>query len=419
MISYLQKMRRFSRDLWLVLLAMSLFGFTFVGIFGALFNLYLLRLGYGADFVGTVNSVGWIVYALFSLPGGALSRRWGMRRMMIIGQAMAMVGLALASLAELSPQAWQQGWILAAMVIAHLGSSLVWINMAPFLMAASTPEEQAHAFSAQFALSPLAAFAGNLSGGFLPGLFASLLGLVADSAATYRYALLAGAVIMAFGVWAFAATGDGDVAQAQRQRLSRGNAPALILVGIASCYLIRAIGEFMTRTFFNVYMDAGLGVSTAQIGSIMGLVQLISVPTAMAAPLLTARWGEVRTVTLVLGTAGASVALLATLPRWEAAGLGYLIMMGLMAIVRPAAMLYTQRLVRPGWRPVASGTIETVWGLGGAIASWTGGQIISTAGYPPLFGLSTALLVLSALLFGVFFCGKEADPANYAERGAP
>ena len=67
--TYLQTVRQFNRNVRLFLLSAALIGFTTSGgVQGVLLNLYLLRLGYGLDFVGQINSIGGLVFALFSLP---------------------------------------------------------------------------------------------------------------------------------------------------------------------------------------------------------------------------------------------------------------------------------------------------------------------------------------------------------------
>ena len=48
---YLQKLRLFGRDVWLYLGAWFMLGFAYSGIFLVLFNLYLLRLGYGPTMI--------------------------------------------------------------------------------------------------------------------------------------------------------------------------------------------------------------------------------------------------------------------------------------------------------------------------------------------------------------------------------
>ena len=71
---YLRTIRHFNRDIHLYLFASGLIGFClFSGIYSLLFNLYLLRLGYGPTFVGQVNAVGGLAFALSSLPSSFLA----------------------------------------------------------------------------------------------------------------------------------------------------------------------------------------------------------------------------------------------------------------------------------------------------------------------------------------------------------
>ena len=90
--AYFQKLRLFNRNVWLYLITWALIGFSYSGIFLVVFNLYLLRLGYGPEFVGLVNGVGLFAMALSSLPAGVLGKRWGSRRMMILGMSLMTIG---------------------------------------------------------------------------------------------------------------------------------------------------------------------------------------------------------------------------------------------------------------------------------------------------------------------------------------
>jgi hypothetical protein len=73
--AYVQMLRLISRDMRLFLVTAVLSGLAWDGIRTVLFNLYLLRLGYGLEFVGLVNSVGMLAFAFSALPawvyGGA------------------------------------------------------------------------------------------------------------------------------------------------------------------------------------------------------------------------------------------------------------------------------------------------------------------------------------------------------------
>jgi len=75
--NYLKALRLFSRNVRLYLITTVLVGFCYYGIYAVLFNLYLLRLGYGPGFIGLVNAAGWSPVVVFALPAGALGSRWG------------------------------------------------------------------------------------------------------------------------------------------------------------------------------------------------------------------------------------------------------------------------------------------------------------------------------------------------------
>ncbi len=174
--TYLSAFRLFSRDARLFLLTSFLIGFTvFGGISTVLFNLYLLRLGYGPEFIGLVNAVGSLGLVLFALPAGAVGTRWGSRRTLVAGLALAALGNTLLPLAEFIPVGVRPGWLLVTNLIASLGMTFYIVNIIPFLMGVTGAEERNHVFSVQAALWPLAGFAGSLVAGVLPRLVGTAL----------------------------------------------------------------------------------------------------------------------------------------------------------------------------------------------------------------------------------------------------
>ena len=68
--------------------------FAYSAAFTRYCSIYIwLRLGYGPAFVGQVNAVGGLAFALSSLPSSFLGSRWGNRRTMILGLSLAIVGM--------------------------------------------------------------------------------------------------------------------------------------------------------------------------------------------------------------------------------------------------------------------------------------------------------------------------------------
>ena len=115
---YLQTLRLFTRDLRLLLAAVTFHGISFFGITTLLLNLYLLRLGYGLEFIGLVNGVAPTGFAALSLQAGAFGRRWGYRRAVIAGMSVILLGTVLLPFNEFVPAGWQATWLVSTNALA-------------------------------------------------------------------------------------------------------------------------------------------------------------------------------------------------------------------------------------------------------------------------------------------------------------
>lgn len=392
----------FNRDVRLYLLTWALLGFAYVGIFMVLFNLYLLRLGYSPAFIGLINALAQIATALFSLPAGGLGRRWGSRRMMIIGVIGSGLSLGLLPLAEFAPAAWQAAWLTVTYVSVWLIGALTIVNSNPFLMGVTGPEERARAFSAREALFPLAAFAGSLAGGLLPSFFAAALDLSLTQPAPYRYALFIAAALFAPATLALLATGQAGAEQTQARVREAIPLPTGLITFMALVVLLQVAGSSAVNIFFNVYLDDGLGVPTAWIGMVAAVGRLVAVPAALAAPLLMSRWGIGRAI--IFGIMGMALALLplALIPHWGAASFGFMGVIALFAFTMPPFAICQQEIVPPGWRATMAGAIAMTTGLSSAMVAFGGGFLITAFGYQAFFLTSAVLTAIGALLLWSF-----------------
>ncbi len=429
MTVYLSRLRLFNRNVYLFLLTAFLVGFAFDGgIYSVIFNLFLLRLGYDPASVGQVNSAGLLAFALFSIPAGLLGRRWGSRPMMIIGLSLMFTGCGLVPLVEFSPFTWQTGWLFVTYILIFLGLALYFVNAAPFMMHIADPAVRNHIFSMQIALLSLAAFAGSLVGGLLPGLFAGEGLYAANQAAPYRYPLLFAACLLMPAIWAMASTQETHVAEAvgeAEEDTSIGNQgavkigaiPFVLLAVLVLVRFFQVAGVASTFIFFNVYLDAGLQVPTAQIGTLAAFGRVLAVPAALLTPLLAARYGNERLV--VWASLGSALCMLplALIPHWSAAGLGFMGMAALSSIRFPAFLVYSMEVVSPKQRGLVAGVGEMAAGLSFAGMALSGGYIITAFGYQPLFLMGAGLTVIGAFAFGAYFRkpDRELEPQVLVE----
>ena len=402
--TYLQTLRLFSRDVRMYLFTAALVGFSFFGIMNVLLNLYLLRLGYGPAFIGLVNGAPALAFAASSLPAGVIGDRWGYRRSAILGVSLISVGATFLPLAEYLPASWQAAGIVVIRIINGLGFALYIVNVNPYLMGATAPGERNHVFSIQGALFPLAGFAGNLVAGIMPEIFAGGLGVSLDHPAPYRYPLILAGLLLIPAVLVLFTTQKVASGQptATIKPTSEGG-PYLLMAWLALTAFLRMTGEGAARTFFNVYLDTDLGVSTARIGVLIALSQIVAGPAALAAPMLIMRSGKISIIVSgSLGMAG-SLLLMGLLPHWSGVSLGFIGVIGLLSITGAVTNVMQMEIVRPGWRGATSGLSSMAMGLGFATMALGGGYIVPILGYRGLFLVSAGLVTTSALLFWLYF----------------
>jgi MFS family permease len=416
-ITYLHMVRLFSRDLRLFLVTSALVSFAWDGVRAVVFNLYLLRLGYGPEFVGLVNAVGALAFALWCLPAGAMGSRWGSRKMLIAGASLLTAGFWLLPVAEFVAGAWRTGWLLSTSALMYLGFALFLVNGLPFMMGTTGSKERTHAFSAHVALMPLAGFVGSLVAGWLPSTFATLLGVSLEAATPYGFPLWLAALLLIPGVLALLPT---HLVDSRRPRAIQPNAPVSptgrapygLVIAIALIMAFRFGGRGTVATFFNVYLDDGLGTSTALIGGLSAAGQLLSVPAALGAPLLLARWGSLRTI--VWGTVGMALSVLplALVPQWGVAGLGFVSASAWFSVTVGPIRVFSQELVAPRWRAAMASAFMLGAGLAFAGVSLAGGYMIVTLGYPSLFLIAAGLAAAGALLFWSCFRTPRGEMAR-------
>jgi len=418
---YLYKLRSFSRDVWLYVLTFALWG-AFFGIHGVLLNLYLVRLGYGPEFVGWVNGLGRLAMGLCSLPAGALGGRIGVRRAILLGMCLGVVGFGLLPLAEFFPPAVQQAWVLGASSVGWLGGALYVVNGNPFLMGATRGDERQYVFSVRQALLPLAGVLGSIVAGLLPATLSRLLGVSLDQPAPYRYPLFLAAALLLPGVPMLAATravSTPTVSTTEQGRVSRAGAAPYSLIAVLSLVILLR-GTRVETTLFNAYLDAGLRVPASFIGVLMAVGKGLAVPAVLLAPPLIERWGQFKTI--LWGTIGMALCLLllALVPHWGAAGLGYVGLTALTLIVGPAFTVYSQESVPPGAQALMSGATTMAGSLSQSLMALGGGYLIAAWGYPSLFFTAAGLMACAALVLGTALRGpRGARVRSPAAEGQP
>ncbi|MCB9430873.1 MAG: MFS transporter [Ardenticatenaceae bacterium] len=409
------RFQRIPRNIYRYLFVMAALGFTIDGgIYSVLLNLYVLRLGYGPEFIGTLNSVGLFVFAALSLPLGAV-RRFSSHQMLIIGLSCIFTGMMGLPLGQWLPEAFHSGWLVATRILTHIGLAFFFVHTAPFVMSITKGEWHSRALSLQSATLALAGFMGGLVGGVLPGLLGDWLHLPTSDPTPYQYPLLLAGIFLAPALLILTrltavSTPEPPAAEADemllpqpsKQRVLPFTVTQVVLLIIAVRILqITVVG--VINTFANVYLDDGLKVSTDLIGVLTAVSRLVGVPIALSVPYLVSRWGNYR---LVIWTTLFTVALMipmAFIPHWAVAGAATIGIGSISSLRYLSFLVFSLSLVPEEKRALISGAGEMSIGLGFAFVSFVGGYLITWYGYPALFLFGAVLTLAGTVLFWLFF----------------
>lgn len=419
--AYTQTLRTTNRNARLVLLLSAIMGLSIDGgIYSVILNLYVLRLNFGPEFVGQINSMANLTFAMGSLTAGWLGTRYGSRRIMIVGIATGMVGALALPMADMLDPQWRAPWLTVTMVLIFGGLSFYFVNSGPFLIRVTAVSARGAIFAIQSAISGLASFTGGLIGGILPALFAAALGLTMLAAAPYRVPLLVVGLLMVAALIIVLRTHEPTADELEPETVeARPGAPRprsaySLIVFMSVVRFLQVAGVGAAVTFFNVYLDNALNVATPTIGLIAASARLLAVPAALLGPVLARRVGYGEAA--VLGSLGSviSMAPLILIPTPAAAGIGFVGLLAFTSIRFPTFYVFMMERTPPRLRAAMTGAGEMAAGLSFALISLTGGFIIVQYGYDATFLLGAVLTLAGTLLFGgyVWWLRKRPEAAK-------
>jgi MFS family permease len=415
MLDYVRSFGRLNRDVKLYLAGFGVSAFGYFGVMGVLFNLYLARLGFGAEFIGLLIGSGQLLWAILALPAGAIGARIGLSRALLLSEAIMALGITLLLFVEWLPRPLWEGWLIATWMTLWLGAALFTVNGVPFLMAATSLEERTRAFSLQQAVVALCGLAGSLVAGWLPGALAGWMGITLDGsysdAAPYRVALWLAPASFVLATFLYIALRPVAAASRQGDSDSRAGAPIVLYIFFTVVVFLGASGEGAARSFFNLYLDSELHVPTAQIGAAMGIAQLLPVGIALIAPLLLARLGNGMALAAATFAAALCIVVMGIFPNWLVAAAALMGIQGTVAIVGPARNLFSQEIVPPHRRTTTAALMTIGLALGWGASAAFGGYVIAALGFRVFFLTIAALSVASALLLLIYVQRTKNAPA--------
>ncbi|OGA28443.1 MAG: hypothetical protein A3I01_01215 [Betaproteobacteria bacterium RIFCSPLOWO2_02_FULL_65_24] len=414
-VGYLAAIRQLSRNARLFL-AYSIMAELGTGIWAVMFNLYLIRLEYPITFIGTFWLVNMLCHGVAALPAGLIADRYGRRRSFFIATSISLI-------AQGSLLFTQDSWaILVLGGVAGFGEAFHGVTGAPFMMENSEPRERPHLFSLNSSFLQFSRFAGNLSGGFLPLLWAALLGVPALDPEVARWALLTGLplTLVALLPLAFMREKPLELAQSFKELLDIRrlvNLGSIARLTLLSLMMGTAFG--LTIRFFNVFFQDVHGASDSEIGTILALGSIAGATVILVSPLVTQSCGMVRGILYTQVLSIPFLLLMALVPSLSAVTVFFLLRGAMYSIAQPLRTQLSMELVTARERGTTAGFTHTAFDLGGGVGAGMAGLLIAAGGFTSAFTAAAVLIFVPAVLYYVFFAYVDSEAARRASMTAP
>ena len=403
------------------------------GIFLVLYNLYIVSLGYGPDFIGVVLFVATIGAGIAIFPAGFCVDRFS-------GKSILIWSSVLIGVAGIGQILFRQPLsLLISGFIAGVGAAFQLVVNAPFLTVNSTPDERPHLFSVNIVLGLATIVVGKILGGALPIWFHGTAWLMAPlppwlslflanqpAPRAYQFALLfAGIIAGPSFIPLFLMSNDHPsrslrLPERQRlflpfskrvrhlQKIPLGTIVASPIFLLTLVQVLIGLGAGLFVPYANLFFVQHLGASSALFGLIDGGTTTLTALMTLVAPLLAVRIGKVKSIVL---TELASIPLLIALgltPVLTLVAIFYLARQPLMDMSMGVLQVFSMEAAPRQHRGLANSSYQAGFQVANAITASLGGFIIVQFGYPPLFfGAAICYLLAIATLWGRF--GREQD----------
>ncbi|HNT46349.1 MFS transporter [Methanothrix soehngenii] len=293
---YASKLRRFNPNARKYLLFVFLTTLN-AGIYGVIFNLYILRLGFGEDFLGLILSISATSMGLFSIPAAFVCDRLGRKRTLLLSSVLSAISLFFLYNTT-TPEL-----LVLFSLASGMASALGLVTGSTFLLENSTKEERMYLFSMSSLIYTFSLLSGNMLGGFLPDILADLISAQSGSAISYRLTLYVSLVATMASLLplAYVAEKNSEENNGIRGQLHiyRSIFKSKVIRQMTLFYCLYGIGWGTSLPYFNVYFDTVLGASANQIGIIFSVSQVFMILGYFLVPVLTERTGKVRLVAIV------------------------------------------------------------------------------------------------------------------------
>jgi len=388
------------RNIKLYLLTVLLVNIGF-GVIEADFNLYILSMNMSPDFLGVILSLTPFAQVLAAIPIGFLAEKIGSKRSLILVNLV--VGFSYL-LRVFSPN--QTLILLGSFILGTVRTGYFIIQMPFISQYAGKQKDKEYSFASITIYSSTAI--GNLIGGFLPALLASLF---INETSTYRMIMVCASLLIILGTTPLLFLKKDKPADTRKISLSP------YLKGIDKNTVRFAGIEFFLGTGFGFllfYMNIIFVYyykSNLQAYGTMSAVLIIPIVILLlAGPSLAKKYNGLRIIliTRILSSVFAVFTIITTNPLIGASA--YIIFRSLIGAGTSLWLSFASSVATNRSRTATSAWLEITFQIGFIAAALGGGHLIARGSYPALGIISAGSMVIAYLLTNLFFGKKYLSP---------
>ena len=387
--------RGLSRDARLLVLAGGVNSIPF-GVNLVALPIYLTNhLGYDPVVSGTVFTIQGVVAVLLTIPLGIVADRFGRKRMVILG------GVVAAASFLLLPFAGSLAVLYGSAALSGLAGALAFAPLQALLAETSTDENRTVVFSVSFFVQSATTAVASLAASVPELLLASGWQVVPAYATLFlgaAAALLAGPAVLARISVPERRQG------APRGFLSRSTSGAVSKFFASN--VIIGLGAGLVIPILSLWFFLKFGRDETFTGPLFALGNLTNAIAFLVSPILARRYGMVRTIIAVQGSATVFLLGMAAVPGTGAflpvASVLFLARNAAMNMAGPVSSSFLMGAVDPEQRSAASAVVGFSFRLPNALSTTFGAAMMRQNPDLPMY-VTTALYALGVLAFYAFF----------------
>ncbi len=355
------KLEHFNRDLKIMLISSVPAGIA-LGIYYAVWVLYLKAAGFGSSVVGAFVFLETSVYSALMIPFGMASDRYGRKALALSGYFISLTSTVLLALST------SLALIYASAVLSGLGMALsVPVGSAWFADKSENVYEEA--FSLSYAINQ-----GSMAVGSFMGWIPEIMhGRGMDYLQAYRWTLLLVVALSAPSLLLLTLVKEGR--RGERVRASRMfsnfNLNAYILLTLLS----GLAGGFLAP-LISYYFSVKYGVESGPIGTMYTIIYSLSTIAYFQAYPVASRLGLVKTILLGQSLALALTPLLALSPSFTVGGLIYVIRYLSLRLTSPLTSSLLMKITPAEYRGSIFSVYEFSYRMPYSISAELGGKMM-------------------------------------------